>query len=76
MKIWKFEVLSILLVIWFGGCASHPPVLPQHPKEGETNMGFAFSVENIIPVIWWKYAINNYTEIMTDVKKYFIPNLE
>ena len=63
MKFCKIFILFILLNIWLGGCASHPPVLPQVPKEGETNMGFSFAVENIIPVIWWKYGINDYTEI-------------
>ena len=33
------------------------------PKDGETKMGFAFSVENIIPTIWWRYGLNNYTDI-------------
>ena len=63
MKILKIIFFTILVFLCFEGCASHPPVLPQLPKEGKTNMGFAFSAENIIPVIWWKHAINNYTEI-------------
>ena len=41
MKFCKIFILIILLNIWLGGCASHPPVLPQVPKEGETNMGFS-----------------------------------
>ena len=26
-------------------------------------MGFSFSVENVIPVIWWRHALNNYTDV-------------
>lgn len=26
-------------------------------------MGFSFSAENVIPVIWWRYGINKYTDI-------------
>jgi len=40
----------MVIILWGAGCASHPPVLPQTPKEGETNMGFSFSTENVIPV--------------------------
>ncbi len=56
-------ILSFIIILWIGGCASHPPVLPQIPKEGVTSTGFSFSVENVIPVIWWKYGLNNYTEV-------------
>ena len=56
--------LTFIVLILFGvGCSSHPPVLPQVPVKGETNTGFSFSVENIIPVIWWRYGINKYTDI-------------
>ena len=57
-------IILLILALFFGsGCSSHPPVLPQTPKKGETNMGFSFSAENIIPVIWWRYGINKYTDI-------------
>ena len=26
-------------------------------------MGFSFSAENVIPVIWWRYGLNKYTDI-------------
>ena len=56
-------LLLMAIILWGSGCASHPPVLPQTPKEGETNMGFSFSTENVIPVIWWRYGINRYTDV-------------
>jgi len=62
MMITKLLIPSISIIIFCAGCASHAPVLPQNPKSGVANMGFQFSVENVIPVIWWKYGINDYTE--------------
>ena len=29
-------LLLMAIILWGSGCASHPPVLPQTPKEGET----------------------------------------
>ena len=63
MNIYKLKLLSVILYLFFSGCASHAPVLPQTPKKGETNMGFSFSAENVIPVIWWRYGLNKYTDI-------------
>ncbi len=54
-----FLPLALLLV----GCASHPPVLPQTPEKGQINTGFSFSIENVIPVIWWRYGLGQYTDI-------------
>ena len=64
-------LLFIAIYLWGAGCASHPPVLPQVPVKGETNTGFSFSVENIIPVIWWRYGINtvSYTHLTLPTKR-------
>ena len=59
----KTLILLILALFFGSGCSSHPPVLTKKKKKGETNMGFSFSAENIIPVIWWRYGINKYTDI-------------
>ena len=56
-------LLFIAIYLWGAGCASHPPVLPQIPVEGETNMGFSFAAENVIPVIWWRHGLNQYTDV-------------
>ena len=63
MKITKRTLLLLTIILIVGGCASHAPVLPETPKKGETNMGFTFAVENVIPVIWWRYGLNQYTDI-------------
>ena len=56
-------LLLIAVILWGSGCASHPPVFPQMPKKGETNMGFTFSVENLIPVIWARHGLGQYTDL-------------
>ena len=59
----NLSILLMVVLLWGFGCASHPPVLPQVPVKGETNTGFSFSIENIIPVIWWRYGLNKYTDV-------------
>ena len=51
------------IILWGSGCASHPPVFPQMPEKGVTNMGFTFSVENLIPVIWARHGLGQYTDL-------------
>ena len=59
----NFYLIFIILILFTVGCSSHPPVLPQIPVKGETNTGFSFSAENLIPVIWWRHGLNKYTDI-------------
>ena len=56
-------LLSIAILVWGTGCAAHAPVFPEVPKKGETNMGFTFSVENLIPVFWTRHGLGQYTDI-------------
>ena len=51
------------MMLWGYGCASHPPVLAKEPRKGETDMGFSFSAENVIPVIWFRRGLNRSTDI-------------
>ena len=52
-----------MVMLWGCGCASHPPVLAKEPRKGETDMGFSFSAENVIPVIWFRRGLNRSTDI-------------
>jgi len=56
-------IFLIAIILWGSGCASHPPVFPQMPVKGETNMGFTFSVENLIPVIWARHGLGQYSDL-------------
>ena len=55
-------IFLIAIILWGSGCASHPSVFPQMPEKGVTNMGFTFSVENLIPVIWARHGLGQYTD--------------
>ena len=56
-------IFLIAIILWGSGCASHPPVFPQMPEKGVTNMGFTFSVENLIPIIWARHGLGQYTDL-------------
>ena len=56
-------IFLIAIILWGSGCASHPPVYPKEPRKGNTNMGFTFSVENVIPVAWVRRGLNQYTDV-------------
>ena len=61
----RLNIFLILIFLFFGiqGCTSHPAIQPNLPEPGTTDMGFSFSVENIVPVIWWRRGINESTDI-------------
>ena len=56
-------IFLIAIILWGSGCASHTSVFPQMPEKGVTNMGFTFSVENLIPVIWARHGLGQYTDL-------------
>ena len=67
----KLKIFIILIILFFSiqGCTSHPAIQPNLPEPGTTDMGFSFSVENIVPVIWWRRGINENTDIGLKKKK-------
>ncbi len=44
------------------GCASHPSVQPKLTPTGESSHGFTLAAENIIPVYWRRWGLNQYTD--------------
>ena len=63
MTVKNLFLLFPIFLLLFKSCASHPPVLPQMPVKGQTNVGFSFAVENVIPVIWWRHGLNKYIDV-------------
>jgi hypothetical protein len=63
MNIIKLILIAICVIYLANSCASHPSVLPQTPKKGEVNSGFSFSLENIVPVMWWRYGLSKYADV-------------
>ena len=52
------SVRSLVLILLFGGCASHPTVSPVPLKSGETYLGYTLSAENVLPMIFYRRGLN------------------
>ena len=51
------------LVFLFYSCASHPIVNPHLPEAGKVKKGYALSVENIAPFLWYRVGVSDKSEI-------------
>ena len=54
---------TLLIVIILSGCASHPKVSSQRMAEGDVEYGYAFSVENVFPYLWYRKGISKRSDI-------------
>jgi len=54
---------TLLICIILNGCASHPRVGSQRMVEGDIEYGYAFSVENVLPYLWYRKGISNRSDI-------------
>ena len=54
---------TLLIVIILSGCASHPKVSSQRMAEGDIEYGYAFSVENVLPYLWYRKGISKRSDI-------------
>ena len=52
-----------LCVLVFTGCASHPVINPHLPEAGKSKKGYALSVENVAPYMWYRRGISDKSEI-------------
>jgi len=58
----KLLILHLGIFFWIVGCASHPSVQPKLTPVGESSHGFTLSAENVIPVYWRRWGLNQYTD--------------
>ena len=54
---------TLIIAIIFSGCASHPRVSSQRMAEGDVEYGYAFSVENVFPYLWYRKGISKRSDI-------------
>ena len=54
---------TLVIAIIFSGCASHPRVGSQRMAEGDVEYGYAFSVENVFPYLWYRKGISKRSDI-------------
>ena len=52
-----------LCFLFIFGCASHPVINPHLPEVGKAKKGYALSVENVVPYMWYRKGINEKSEI-------------
>tara|TARA_Y100000739_G_C20481287_1_gene406056 strand:+ start:129 stop:815 length:687 start_codon:yes stop_codon:yes gene_type:complete len=57
-----FIPFGICFLLIFG-CASHPVINPHLPEAGKVKKGYALSVENVVPYMWYRKGINEKSEI-------------
>jgi len=58
----KFLVIS-LWILSFYGCSSHPTVADRTMKKGETFYGYTLSVENVFPVLFYRYGLSDVSDV-------------
>ena len=56
-------VSTLVIAIILSGCSSHPRVSSQRMAEGDVEYGYAFSVENIFPYLWYRKGISKRSDI-------------
>ena len=54
---------TLVIVIILSGCASHPRVGSQRMSKGDIEYGYAFSVENVFPYLWYRKGISKRSDI-------------
>ena len=54
---------TLLIIIILNGCASHPRVGTKRMEVGEVEYGYAFSLENIFPYLWYRKGISKRSDI-------------
>ena len=57
------SLFLLLLALCFHSCASHPDVNPHLPEAGKTKRGYAVSLENVAPFLWYRVGISDKSEL-------------
>ncbi len=59
---------TLLIIMILNGCASHPRVATKRMEVGEVEYGYAFSIENIFPYLWYRKGVSDRSDIGFRVK--------
>ena len=59
----RLKPFSILFFFFLFGCASHPIINPHLPEAGKSKKGYALSIENVAPVMWYRIGISDKSEL-------------
>jgi len=56
-------LIFLSIVLFVGGCATHPTVSTTRMEEGEKKYGWSWSAENIFPYYWYRYGLSDKSDI-------------
>ena len=54
--------IFFFICFFLKSCASHPVINPHLPEPGITKRGYAISVENVAPFLWYRVGISEKSE--------------
>ncbi len=54
---------ALLLIIFLGGCSTHPTIPTTRLQNGESASGLAFSIENVFPYYYYQRGISDLSSI-------------
>ena len=55
--------LSAIVLLLFVGCATHPTISATRMEKGMSSYGYTLSVENVLPYVWYRYAISDISNV-------------
>lgn len=62
-KAYRLGILSILLLLFLCGCASHAVISPEPVKKGEVVSGVSWSMENVFPVVFYRVGLSDKADV-------------
>jgi len=58
-----WSLFLFLNLFFFHACSSHPVINPHLPEPGKVKKGYALSMENIAPYLWYRVGISDKSEV-------------
>lgn len=66
LKVLKYFTCCIggpLLILFLFRCAAHPTIADRTLKQGETFYGYTLSLENVFPVLFYRYGLTDISDV-------------
>ena len=59
----KWILIIFINFFFFYACSSHPVINPHLPESGKVKRGYALSIENIAPYLWYRVGLSDKSEV-------------
>tara|TARA_S200000501_G_scaffold42196_1_gene34240 strand:+ start:1652 stop:2338 length:687 start_codon:yes stop_codon:yes gene_type:complete len=60
---YRLLIIVLIICVFLIGCASHPVINPHLPAPGKIKKGYAVSLENVAPYLWYRVGVNDKSEL-------------